>query len=526
MGILRNTCSIEVREMKSKYQFLSFLAALLLTSTVLANVGFVTAQSMPNIYVVPSAIVDSKIAPGDEFTVDIMTDQATEMFEIYGWGFYLNFKPSVLEVLYVVPGDFFDFDTPWYWNWKISNGIGSVAAGANFDPEIPTSLVGYGTLAHVRFKVIGGGISLLDLVNTKLYTLVGQAAVPIDHTAESGLFDNRPANALPEASFMTTPPVGAETDTITFDASASTDDGWIVSYDWDFGDRTSGTGKIVQHIYSTMGVYTITLTVTDNEGGTDSAQYTLDILSWAEGGHFPDLTGEMAWPEASVNPNEDKSFNEKQLGEELTLWAKVGNPTDETYQIRVDFKIFSDEGKSLGTVSSAVETIGPHVPKNVPAYFYLADSRWRNYPYWRQKYDVVAYVYHSTTNGMESGRFPGEFWFRINAENHDRAIVGMTATSPVESGKPVTVTVVVENQGWAVETATLVLTVDGESKGAQSVTLAVRGQETVKFLWDTTGYKPDSYYLEVKMSPHPFERDTTDNLAHAAVIVTPPPPPT
>lgn len=507
--------------MIGKYQFLSFLVALLMISTVLANVCFVNAQSMPNIYAVPAAVVDSSIEPGYEFTVDIMTDQATEMFEIYGWGFYIYYKPSVLQVLYVVPGDFFDYDTPWYWNWKINNVVGSVTAGANFDPEMPTSLIGYGTMAHVRFKVVGVGISLLDLVNTKLYTLVGQVAVPIEHTAQDGLFDNRIENALPTASFMTTPPIGAETDIITFDASASSDDGWIVSYDWDFGDRTGGTGKILQHTYP-VGTYIVTLTVTDNEGGTDSAQYTLEILSWEQGGHFPDLTGEMAWPEASVNPNEDKSFNEHQLGDELTLWAKVGNPTDEAFEIRVDFKIYSNEGKSLGTVSSAVVTIEPHETMTVPGYFYLADLRWRNYPYWRQKYDVVAYVFHSTPSGMESGRFPGECWFRINAEDHDRAIIGMTAPSPVVKGTTVEVTVVVENQGWAAETATIVFTVDGASKGIQTVTLAVREQKTLMFYWDTTEYVPDNYFLEVKMSPHPFERDTADNLAHVAVIVTPP----
>jgi PKD repeat protein len=502
-----------------KNQLMSFVAAVLLVSTILANVRFVNAQTMPNIYAVPSAIVDSGIAPGDEFTVDILTSQETEMFEIYGWGFYLNFKPSVLQVLYVIPGDYFDYETPWYYSKAIFNDIGYFKVAANFNPVMPTSLIGYGTLAHVRFKVVGVGMTLLDLVHTALYTIIQGNAVPIDHTAEDGLFDNRLANELPIASFMATPPVGAETDPITFDASASTDDGWIVSYEWDFDDGTTSTGKVVQHTYSAVGTYTVTLTVIDNEGGTDSAQYTLEILSWEQGGHFPDLTGEMAWPETSVNPNEDKSFNEKQFGDELTLWAKVINPTDETSQIRVDFKIYSNEGKSLGTVSSAVETIGPHETMNVPGYFHLNDSRWRNYPYWRQKYDAVAYVFHSTPNGMESGRFPGEFWFRINAEDHDRAIISVTATSPVVTGATVTVEVVVENQGWAPETGTLVLIVDGVQIDTATVTLEVHEQKTVTLYWNTTGYRPDNYLLVLRMSPHPFERDTLDNIAHAIVMV-------
>ncbi len=50
------------------------------------------------------------------------------------------------------------------------------------------------------------------------------------------------------------------------DATASTDDGVIVSYRWDFGDGTySNLPKTVKR-YSTAGEYTITLTLTDDNG--------------------------------------------------------------------------------------------------------------------------------------------------------------------------------------------------------------------------------------------------------------------
>jgi PKD repeat protein len=54
-----------------------------------------------------------------------------------------------------------------------------------------------------------------------------------------------------------------------FDGSGSTDgDGVIVSWEWDFGDGSTGTGESISHAYAVDGVYTATLTVTDDEGAT------------------------------------------------------------------------------------------------------------------------------------------------------------------------------------------------------------------------------------------------------------------
>jgi uncharacterized repeat protein (TIGR01451 family) len=65
-------------------------------------------------------------------------------------------------------------------------------------------------------------------------------------------------------------------ETVTFNGSGSYDpDGTIVSYEWYFGDGnvTTTTEAIITHAYATAGTYTVTLTVTDNEGatGTDAA---------------------------------------------------------------------------------------------------------------------------------------------------------------------------------------------------------------------------------------------------------------
>jgi hypothetical protein len=65
---------------------------------------------------------------------------------------------------------------------------------------------------------------------------------------------------------------------ITFDGSGSYDpDGTISSYDWDFGDGKTGTGMIVNHKYRKAGTYVVTLTVTDNDGGTGQDTATVTI---------------------------------------------------------------------------------------------------------------------------------------------------------------------------------------------------------------------------------------------------------
>jgi len=57
---------------------------------------------------------------------------------------------------------------------------------------------------------------------------------------------------------------------ITFDGSRSYDrDGRIISWRWNFGDGTNGTGEVAKHIYYYPGNYTVILKVTDNKFATD-----------------------------------------------------------------------------------------------------------------------------------------------------------------------------------------------------------------------------------------------------------------
>jgi penicillin-binding protein 1A len=88
-----------------------------------------------------------------------------------------------------------------------------------------------------------------------------------------------PAAKPPVAAFEFSPKKPAPATAVAFDAGASSAEGTIVKWVWDFGEgaKDSTSGKNATHTYPTAGTFNVTLTVTDDKGATASVSKTITV---------------------------------------------------------------------------------------------------------------------------------------------------------------------------------------------------------------------------------------------------------
>ena len=130
---------------------------------------------------------------------------------------------------------------------------------------VPTSVA----RLTITARPVGG-----DALRTDNYRTIEVALVPPVGTL--------PINNMPVPAFSISPAIGSINQTVTFDASATKDEGEpcpaLCSYQWNFGDFEPGSGMVVNHAYSRAASFTGTLTVTDNRGGVASTTKSLAIV--------------------------------------------------------------------------------------------------------------------------------------------------------------------------------------------------------------------------------------------------------
>jgi PKD repeat protein len=107
-------------------------------------------------------------------------------------------------------------------------------------------------------------------------------------------------NQPPSASVSANPTSGSSPLAVSFTGSGSDSDGSIASYSWDFGDTDSSSESSPSHTYQNVGSFTAILTVTDDEGATDTASIEI-VVNEPEDNQPPSATAD-AYPKGGSAP--------------------------------------------------------------------------------------------------------------------------------------------------------------------------------------------------------------------------------
>jgi len=279
----------------------------------------------------------------------------------------------------------------------------------------------------------------------------------------------------PKADFTYVPRSPRPNQTITFDASASlpgwngTDEAPIVSYAWNFSDGTpivTETDPITTHKFTAKGTYNVTLNVTDTKGLWQTKSKTV-TASLAPSGP----TAYFVYEPATALTGQTVTFN-------ASLSAKGYNNKTETEVAIANYTWNFGDGSSPVTETDPVTT---HAYTAAATYTVNLTVMCEDDPL------LITLGLTSDTTSRT---------ITISAV-HDVAVTGVTPSpTEVTVGETVNITVVVENNGTAVETFNVTAYYDTTEIDTQTVTdLAAEDTETLTFTWNTTGVAADNYTI-------------------------------
>jgi PKD repeat protein len=145
-------------------------------------------------------------------------------------------------------------------------------------------------------------------------------------------------NHEPIVSFYLDPTQGTVEDPIYFYDNSTDLDGQNLFWVWEFGDGSISTQKNSIHTYTDKGIFTVTLTVTDNEEGQASRTMQINIINLPPKADFlppegvPNVRSEVQFTDTSVDPE----------GKALTYYWEFGD--GDTSEQRNPVHIYSSSG--------------------------------------------------------------------------------------------------------------------------------------------------------------------------------------
>lgn len=148
---------------------------------------------------------------------------------------------------------------------------GTVVTVTNENTGISTTTTtGLGTGLYATTILASNG----DIINASaaVGTQTGRNSTFADFALVTNWINITLGNQPPVACFTYTPQYPFTDETVTFNDCSTDSGGTIISWDWEYGDGDGYSRRDANHVYDEPGSYRVKLTVTDNDGQTDTAR--------------------------------------------------------------------------------------------------------------------------------------------------------------------------------------------------------------------------------------------------------------
>jgi PKD repeat protein len=186
-------------------------------------------------------------------------------------GVILPTNPSLSPAFTVTPASPQAFSTVSFDAATTTNNGAACLSACSYAWNFGDGTAGTGITATHEYRTISTFQVTLTVTDVRGAQASTVRAVPVS------------ASTPPVASFVMSPtPVGVGND-VFFNAeqSRATLPRRIVNYGWNFGDGRTASGVTVSRSFSSVGTYTVVLSVTDDAGAVAQASQTLSVVSGA-----------------------------------------------------------------------------------------------------------------------------------------------------------------------------------------------------------------------------------------------------